>query len=200
MSELKAIKRELKLQATLLFGFVGLLWAVEIIDAVLFAGALDRFGVRPRSIGGLIGIALAPFLHMGFGHLIANTLPLITLGWLIMLRETRDLVAVSILAALTSGLGVWLIGASYSVHIGASGVIFGYFGYLLLRGYFERSLLSIGLAIVVAAVYGGMIWGVFPSGFRISWEGHLFGFLGGVLAARLMTRRAPVAKAPARRA
>lgn len=200
MSELKAIKRELKLQATLLFGFVGLLWAVEIIDAVLFAGALDRFGVRPRSIGGLIGIALAPFLHMGFGHLIANTLPLITLGWLIMLRETRDLIVVSILAALTSGLGVWLIGASYSVHIGASGVIFGYFGYLLLRGYFERSLLSIGLAIVVAAVYGGMIWGVFPSGFRISWEGHLFGFLGGVLAARLMTRRAPVAKAPARRA
>ncbi|MCK6590420.1 MAG: rhomboid family intramembrane serine protease [Polyangiaceae bacterium] len=200
MSELKAIKRELKLQATLLFGFVGLLWAVEIIDAVLFAGALDRFGVRPRSIGGLIGIALAPFLHMGFGHLIANTLPLITLGWLIMLRETRDLIVVSILAALTSGLGVWLIGASYSVHIGASGVIFGYFGYLLLRGYFERSLLSIGLALVVAAVYGGMIWGVFPSGFRISWEGHLFGFLGGVLAARLMTRRAPVAKAPARRA
>lgn len=196
MSELKAIKRELKLQATLLFGFVALLWAIEIVDAVLFAGSLDRFGVRPRSVGGLIGIAFAPLLHMGFGHLIANTLPLITLGWLIMLRETRDLIVVTVLSALASGLGVWLIGASYSVHIGASGVIFGYFGFLLLRGYFERSLLSIGLSLAVAAVYGGMLWGVFPSGFRISWEGHLFGFLGGVFAARLMSRPKP----PARRA
>jgi membrane associated rhomboid family serine protease len=198
MSELKSIKRELKLQATLLFGFVGLLWAIEIVDAVLFAGALDRFGVRPRSADGLVGIAFAPLLHMGFGHLIANTLPLITLGWLIMLRETRDLIAVTILSAIVSGVGVWLIGASYSVHIGASGVIFGYFGFLLLRGYFERSFVSILLSLVVVTVYGGMIWGVFPSGFRISWEGHLFGFLGGVLAARLMARR-PLAPA-ARRA
>lgn len=197
--ELTAIKRELKLQATLLFGFVGLLWAIEIVDAVLFQGSLDRFGVRPRSMEGLVGVAFAPLLHMGFGHLIANTLPLITLGWLIMLRETRDLVVVTVLAALVSGLGTWLIGASYSVHIGASGVIFGYFGFLLLRGYFERSVLSIGLSLAVAAVYGGMLWGVLPSGYRISWEGHLFGFLGGVLAARMMSRRAP-AKSPARRA
>jgi len=201
MSELKAIKRELKLQATLLFGFVGLLWAIEIVDSVIFAGALDSFGVRPRSAGGLVGIALAPLLHLGFGHLMANTLPLITLGWLIMLRETRDFIAVTLLSAIVSGLGVWLVGASYSVHIGASGVIFGYFGFLLLRGYFERSLLSIGLSLVVVAVYGGMIWGVFPSGFRISWEGHLFGFLGGVLAARLMSRRAQRERpVPARRA
>lgn len=200
MSELIAIKRELKLQSTLLFGFVALLWAIEIVDAVLFGGSLDRFGVRPRTLGGLMGIAFAPLLHMGFGHLIANTLPLITLGWLIMLRETRDLIVVTVLSALASGLGVWLIGASYSVHIGASGVIFGYFGFLLFRGYFERSLLSIGLSLAVAAVYGGMLWGVFPSGFRISWEGHLFGFLGGVLAARLMSRPKPSTVAPARRA
>jgi membrane associated rhomboid family serine protease len=197
--ELTAIKRELKLQATLLFGFVGLLWAIEIVDAVLFQGSLDGFGVRPRSMEGLVGVAFAPLLHMGFGHLIANTLPLITLGWLIMLRETRDLVVVTVLAALVSGLGTWLIGASHSVHIGASGVIFGYFGFLLLRGYFERSVLSIGLSLAVAAVYGGMLWGVLPSGYRISWEGHLFGFLGGVLAARMLSRRAP-AKSPARRA
>jgi membrane associated rhomboid family serine protease len=197
--ELTAIKRELKLQATLLFGFVGLLWAIEIVDAVLFQGSLDRFGVRPRSMEGLVGVAFAPLLHMGFGHLIANTLPLITLGWLIMLRQTRDLVVVTVLAALVSGLGTWLIGASHSVHIGASGVIFGYFGFLLLRGYFERSILSIGLSLAVAAVYGGMLWGVLPSGYRISWEGHLFGFLGGVLAARMLSRRAP-AKSPARRA
>jgi membrane associated rhomboid family serine protease len=150
-------------------------------------------------MGGLVGIALAPLLHGGFGHLIANTIPLITLGWLIMLRETRDLIAVTVLSALVSGLGVWLVGASYSVHIGASGVIFGYFGFLLLRGYFERSLIAVLLSIVVAVLYGGMLWGVFPSGRLISWEGHLFGFLGGVLAARFMARRPPAPR-PARRA
>ena len=87
--ELTAIKRELKLQATLLFGFVGLLWAIEIVDAVLFQGSLDGFGVRPRSMEGLVGVAFAPLLHMGFGHLIANTLPLITLGWLILVPPDR---------------------------------------------------------------------------------------------------------------
>lgn len=199
MSELKAIKRELKLHATLLFGFVALIWLLEVIDLTLFRGGLDQFGIRPRSLVGLVGIALAPVLHGGFGHLAANTLPFIILGWLILLRNTRDLFVVTAVTALASGLGVWIFGASYSVHIGASGVIFGYFGYLLLRGYFERSALSIALSLVVGLFYGGMIWGVFPTYFRVSWEGHLFGFLGGVIAARLMTRRSPPRVEGARR-
>ena len=199
MSELKAIKRELKLHATLLFGFVALIWILEVIDLAVFRGGLDQLGIRPRSLVGLIGIALAPVLHMGFGHLAANTLPFLVLGWLILLRNTRDLFLVTAVTALASGLGVWIFGASSSVHIGASGVIFGYFGYLLLRGYFERSALSIALSLVVGLFYGGMIWGVFPTYFRVSWEGHLFGFLGGVLAARLMTRRSPPRVEGARR-
>jgi membrane associated rhomboid family serine protease len=188
-NELKAISRELKTHATLLGSFVALIWAIEIVDFVIFRGALDSLGVRPRTLSGLVGIALAPFLHVGFAHLAANTVPLIVLGWLIMLRDTRDFFTVSAVTALVSGLGVWLVGATYSVHLGASGVIFGYFGFLLLRGYFERSILSIALSLLVGFLYGGMIWGVFPTQLRVSWEGHLFGFLGGVLAAWLMAGR-----------
>ncbi|WP_437337990.1 rhomboid family intramembrane serine protease [Sorangium sp. So ce296] len=188
-SETRAITRELKLHAALLGGVVALLWAIEILDMAVFHGSLDALGIRPRTIPGLVGIALAPWLHGGFAHLIANTVPFVALGWLILLRKKSDLALVTLLSALVGGLGVWLIGSSSSVHIGASGVIFGYFGFLLLRGWFERSLLSIALSLVVGFVYGGMIWGVLPTRVGISWEGHLFGFLGGVLAARLLGGR-----------
>ncbi|WP_437290560.1 rhomboid family intramembrane serine protease [Sorangium sp. So ce406] len=188
-TETRTITRELKLHATLLGGFVALLWAIEIIDFLVFRGSLDALGIRPRTVPGLVGIALAPLLHGSFAHLAANTLPFLGLGWLIMLRKTSDLVLVTLLSALVGGLGVWLIGSPSSVHIGASGVIFGYFGFLLLRGWFERSAVSIALSLGVGLFYGGMIWGVLPTRMGISWEGHLFGFLGGVLAARLLAGR-----------
>ncbi|WP_437784525.1 rhomboid family intramembrane serine protease [Sorangium sp. So ce1097] len=188
-TETRSITRELKLHAMLLGGFVALLWAIEILDFLIFRGSLDALGIRPRTASGLVGIALAPLLHGGFAHLAANTVPFLALGWLIMLRRTTDLVLVTLLSALVGGLGVWLIGAPSSVHVGASGVIFGYFGFLLLRGWFERSAVSIALSLVVGLVYGGMIWGVLPTRMGISWEGHLFGFLGGVLAARLLAGR-----------
>lgn len=188
-TETRTITRELKLHATLLGGFVALLWAIEILDFLIFRGSLDALGIRPRTVPGLAGIALAPLLHGGFAHLAANTLPFLGLGWLIMLRKTSDLVLVTLLSALVGGLGVWLIGSPSSVHVGASGVIFGYFGFLLLRGWFERSAVSIALSLGVGLFYGGMIWGVLPTRMGISWEGHLFGFLGGVLAARLLAGR-----------
>ncbi|WP_437514010.1 rhomboid family intramembrane serine protease [Sorangium sp. So ce1099] len=198
--ETRSITRELKLHAALLGGFVALLWGIEILDLVVFRGSLDALGIRPRTVPGLVGIALAPLLHGGFAHLAANTLPFVGLGWLIMLRKKRDLFLVTLVATLVGGLGVWLLGSPSSVHIGASGVIFGYFGFLLLRGWFERSALSIALSLVVGLVYGGMIWGVLPTRMGISWEGHLFGFLGGVLAARLLggRLRAQAARAAAR--
>ncbi|XYI01524.1 rhomboid family intramembrane serine protease [Sorangium sp. So ce1128] len=198
--ETRSITRELKLHAALLGGFVALLWSIEILDLVVFRGSLDALGIRPRTVPGLVGIALAPLLHGGFAHLAANTLPFLGLGWLIMLRKKSDLFLVTLVAALVGGLGVWLLGSPSSVHIGASGVIFGYFGFLLLRGWFERSALSIALSLVVGLVYGGMIWGVLPTRMGISWEGHLFGFLGGALAARLLggRLRAQAARAGAR--
>ena len=176
-------------QITTLLSLVSLLWVIEIVDWLLFRNQLPQFfGIQPLSARGLLGILTAPFLHGDFAHLLANTLPLVTLGWLVMLRGRGEWIAVSIITALCSGAGTWLFGGLYSTHIGASGVIFGYFGFLLLRGYFERSLTAIAFSLLVAFVYGGIIFGVLPTDSTISWQGHLFGFLGGILAARLLAK------------
>lgn len=187
-SETKAIAREFKAQVYILGGLVALMWALEFVDLFL-GGALNQFGIVPRNIVGLRGILFAPLLHGGFPHLISNMVPFVVLGWLVMLRRTSDFFVVTAIAMLIGGLGTWLIGSPYSVHIGASGVIFGYLGFLLLRGYFERSVTAILFSLVVGFLYGGILWGVLPGQYGISWEGHLFGFLGGVLAARLLSNR-----------
>mgnify|MGYP006421024147 CR=1 FL=1 len=183
-----SIKRELKSQISILGGFVLLMWIVEIVDTVIFNRYLDTYGIRPRDLIGLRGIVFAPFLHGNFPHLIANTIPFVSLGWFVMLREIRNFWAVTLVTMLVGGLGTWLIGAP-GLHIGASGLIFGYLGYLLSRGYFDRSFTAMFLSVVVAFLYGGMLWGVLPAQPGISWEGHLFGFLGGVLAARWLSKR-----------
>ena len=161
---------------------------IEILDFFVFKGSLDRYGIQPHTVIGLRGILFAPFLHGSFGHLIANTIPFIILGWLTMIQETKDFYIVSFLSALVGGMGVWVFGAPGSIHIGASILIYGYLGFLLLRGYFQRNFPSIALSIFVAVAYGGLIWGVFPSGMRISWQGHLFGFIGGAIAAKLIAQ------------
>ncbi|MEM9905237.1 MAG: rhomboid family intramembrane serine protease [Cyanobacteria bacterium P01_D01_bin.44] len=185
----RSILSELKAQIALLTGVVVLLWTVEIIDWIGFRGSLDNYGIMPRQLMGLRGIVFAPFLHGNFEHLIANTLPLVTLSWLVMVREISDWVWVTLLAALSAGVGTWLVGAGGSVHIGASGLIFGYVGFLLMRGYFERSVVAIAFSLLVILFYGGILWGVLPSQPGISWEGHLFGLVGGVIAARLLARK-----------
>ncbi|MEB3826307.1 rhomboid family intramembrane serine protease [Phormidium sp. CCY1219] len=184
----KGIAHELKSQVMILGGLVALMWILEFIDLFLFRGRLDAYGVLPRNIIGLRGILFMPFLHGGWPHLIANTVPFITLGWLVMLRETSDFFIVTAVTMLVSGMGVWLFG-SPGFHIGASGVIFGYLGYLLLRGFFERNLVSILLSVLVGFLYGGIIWGVLPLQQGVSWEGHLFGLIGGVFAARFLSRK-----------
>lgn len=185
----RSMAQELKAQVFVLGGLVALMWAVEILDLFLFRGRLDAYGIRPRNFVGLRGILFSPFLHGGLGHLIANTIPFLTLGWLIMLRETSDFFSVTVITMLVSGFGTWLTGSPYSIHIGASGLIFGYFGFLLLRGYFERSFAAILFSLFVGLLYGGMIWGVLPLQYGISWQGHLFGFIGGALAARLLAKQ-----------
>lgn len=189
-SEEKAIAQEFKTQMWILGGLVALMWSIEILDQFVFRvglrETLDVYGIIPRHVIGLRGILFAPFLHGSFAHLIGNTVPFLVLGWLIMLRETSDFLWVSLIAGLVSGLGTWIFG-SPGIHIGASGVIFGYLGYLLLRGYFERSMLAIAMSLFVGVLYGSLIWGVLPTRIGISWEGHLFGFIGGILAAKLLT-------------
>jgi membrane associated rhomboid family serine protease len=177
-------------QAILLLGaIVGVLWALEILDWLFFDQGLDRYGIVPRSVDGLWGIAASPFLHGGFGHLAANTPPLFVLGILVFLRGARDFALGTLSIAALGGLAVWTIAADHTVHIGASGVIFGYLGLLLGAGIFERSLRSILVAVVVGLAYGGVLLGVLPGQPGISWEGHLFGFLAGCLAARMLARR-----------
>ncbi len=173
----------ISIQAKVLALLLAIMWVEEAIDFVLH-GALNQYGIVPRNVTGLRGIVFAPFLHANFTHLIANTLPFASLAWFVMLRRMRDFVIVSLMVMLIGGLGTWLIGPSYSVHIGASGVIFGYLGFLLARGFFERSWLAILLSLAVAFVYGGALWGVLPGQAGVSWQGHLFGFIGGVLAAK----------------
>lgn len=179
-------RQEIKTQAIILATFVAIFWLLEILDQFVFRGSLDIFGIIPHQVVGLRGILFAPFLHGDFPHLIANTVPFLILGWLVMLQETSDFFIVTGLTMLVGGLGVWLFAAPGSIHIGASILIFGYLGFLLLRGYFQRNIPSILLSILVFLLYGGTIWGVLPSRPGISWQGHLFGFLGGVLAAKLI--------------
>ncbi len=182
------ITNEIGTQAKILGGFVSIFWVVEIIDRFVFRGALDRFGIQPHNFVGLRGILFAPFLHGNFAHLIGNTIPFIILGWLVMLQETSDFFIVTLITMFVGGMGVWTFGSPFSVHIGASILIFGFLGFLLLRGFFQRNLPSIAISIVVALLYGGLIWGVLPLDPRISWQGHLFGFIGGAIAAKLIAR------------
>jgi membrane associated rhomboid family serine protease len=185
------VTRELKQHATVLAGAMIVLWALEVVDAIFLGQQMNGLGIHPRSVEGLWGILLAPFLHGGFGHLIANSVPLAVLGWFVMLRRTRDFFYVWFVVTIVGGVGIWLIGHPQSVHIGASIVVFGFLGYLLLRGFFDKSLWSILGSIGVGVLYGGMVWGVLPGQVGISWEGHFFGFTGGILAAWMLRTRAP---------
>lgn len=181
----QSIAEEIQTQLSVLGGLVALAWLLELADLVIWRGSLNSYGIRPRTWVGLRGILFAPFLHGSLAHLLGNTIPFVILGWLVMLRETKDFFTVSILSGLASGLGTWLVGAPNTIHIGASGVVFGYLGYLLLRSYFERSAIAIAFSVFVAMLYGSLLFGLVPQ-YGISWEGHLFGFLGGVLSAWLL--------------
>lgn len=187
--EMKAFVAELKTQFKIIGLFLVIFWGIEIINQSLFANSLNLLGIIPRSFVGLRGIFLAPFLHVDFAHLLANTLPFAVLGWFVMLENTRHFYVVTAISALFSGVGVWLFAQPNSITMGASGVIFGYLGFLLARGYFQKNVPSIALALTVIFLYGGMIWGVFPSDPSVSWLGHLFGFLGGVYGAKLLTSK-----------
>ncbi len=173
----------LKAQALVLGGSLAVFWAVFLMNA-LPGGALLGLGIIPRTMVGLRGILFAPFLHASFSHLVANSIPFVALGWMVMLRDEGHFLPVTIAGLLGSGLMAWLLGAPGSVHIGASGVIFGYLGFLMLSGWYARSFGSILLSLIVTAVWGSLVLGVLPGAAGVSWQSHFGGFLGGVLAAR----------------
>jgi membrane associated rhomboid family serine protease len=188
-SSLQVYGSEAKRLLRPLLVFVAFLWFVEIVDWLLFQGSLDGLGIAPRQMSGLRGILFAPFLHGSFAHLLANTLPLLILGFLVMLRHSRYFLGVSALIILFSGLGTWLIGPAQTIHIGASGLIFGYFAFLLVSAWYERSFGAVFLALLVIALYGGLLGGILPQAGGISWQGHFFGLVGGGLAAYYVSPR-----------
>ena len=179
----RSVSRSLKAQTITLGASVSALWITFGVNALL-GGALLQFGIVPRTRDGLLGIVFAPFLHANLNHLISNTVPFLLFGWLVMLRDSRHFLPVALYSMLGAGLLAWGFGAPNSVHVGASGIVFGFLGFLLLSGWYARSFTSIALSVLVAAVWGGTVLGVLPGTPGVSWQGHLGGFLGGVLAAR----------------
>ena len=171
--------------------FVGamaaLMWVVEIIDA---AGAdLDANGIHPRDVDTLPDIAFAPFLHAGWDHLIGNTIPFLVLGGAIALSGLARTAAVTVIVAVVGGLGTWLIGPADTNHIGASGLVFGFAAYLIARGVFSRRLLHLVAGLAVIAVYGATLAFSLVPHPGVSWQGHLFGAIGGIVAARVLDRK-----------
>lgn len=177
----------------LVVGLVAVMWLVELID-LLPGTELDRAGIEPRTFDGLWGIVFAPFLHADLAHLLGNTVPFLVLGLIIAASGTQRLVQVVVITAVVAAIGTWLTGPTNTVHIGASGLVFGFLGYLVARGIFARRLGMLAVGALVMLFYGGLLWGLLPKP-GISWQGHLFGLLGGVLAAWVAHRPAPAGDA-----
>ncbi|GAA1531759.1 rhomboid family intramembrane serine protease [Streptomyces albidochromogenes] len=182
-----------KAAALLMLGWVALLWVLEALDTA--TGSLNTYGLSPREVGELRDVLPMSFLHHGFDHVASNTVPLLILGFLAALGGIRRFVAVVLTIMIMGGLGVWLTAPAYSNTAGASVVVFGLLGYLLVRGFVDRSARDIVIGLLVGAVYGSLLWGVLPTDTAVSWQGHLFGLVGGVLAAFLFRRR-PAALTP----
>lgn len=166
------------------------MWALEVVD-VLLRGRLDSLGIRSRTLEGLLGVPLSPFLHGGFSHLIANTVPFIALGLLVAWRSEGRIWPVTVTIGVVGGLGVWLLGPADTVTIGASGLVFGLLGYLLTAGVITRNLLDIVIAGVVLVVYGGLLGGLLPFTVPagVSWIAHLTGAVAGIGSAVIFAPR-----------
>ncbi|HEX7910504.1 MAG TPA: rhomboid family intramembrane serine protease [Paraburkholderia sp.] len=171
--------------------FVGSMWATFFLSVSMPFLHLNSHGIVPRTLDGLEGILFAPWLHAGVLHITANTGGLLVLGWLTMWPRIDNFWHATAGAILGAGLCAWLLGAPHSVHIGASGVVFGYAGYLVARGFYTRSILAILVALFVASSYGvSLLFGVLPLYPYVSWQSHLGGAIGGIIAAG-MSRQSP---------
>lgn len=163
-------------------GFVALLWVLELVDTAA-DHRLDELGVQPRDDDGLIGILFAPVLHYGWDHLGANTLPVLVLGFLVLASGIGRGLAATAIIWVVGGLGTWLVAPTYTIHLGASVLVFGWLVYLMLRGFFARRPGEIVIGVLLLVGYGSLLWGVLPGQPGISWQGHLFGAIGGGIAA-----------------
>lgn len=169
--------------------WVVLLWALELVDAAVPALRLDGWGVSPREVSELPQVFTAPFLHVGWQHLAANTVPFFVLGLVILLSGVRPFLVATLASVVVSGAFVWLFSAPGTVTLGASGIVFGWLAFVLVRGLFSGNLRHLLIGVIMFVVYGGVLWGVLPTAAGVSWQGHLGGAIGGVLAAWWLPRR-----------
>jgi membrane associated rhomboid family serine protease len=171
---------------------IPVLFLIEAIDKGIGSGQLDvAGGIIPHRLAGLDGILFSPFLHAGWDHLYGNAVPLILVGTFALAGGARRFIWSTLVIMLVSGLGVWFVGDPNSVVVGASGVIFGYLGLLLARGLVERSWWNLGVAAFIGLLYWYQLYNILPTDQPISWQGHLLGLLGGVIAAVLFRRKRP---------
>ncbi|GAA1256105.1 rhomboid family intramembrane serine protease [Sphaerisporangium rubeum] len=169
-------------------GFLAFIWVVQIFNALSGYLLSRAFGIVARDPGALAGVVTAPFLHWSWGHIEGNSGPLFVFGFLAAYRGVVRFLGVTALIAVTSGLGVWFVAGPGTVTAGASGVVFGYFGYILVRGVFDRHTIDIVVGLVMGLCFAYQFTGLLPSdGF--SWQGHLFGFAGGILGGWLFRER-----------
>lgn len=171
-------------------GFVIVIWVVFFLE-ILSGGELAQYGVHPRDVSSLWQIFTSPLLHANLSHITGNTVPGAIFAFLIGLSGKRVFVEVTLIATIVGGLGTWVFGGIGTNHIGASGVIYGWLGYLIIRGFFNRDGRQIALGAILAIAYSGLFWGMLPLQPGVSWQGHLFGALGGALAGAFITSDDP---------
>ena len=183
MIDTELVRELARRRGAALLATVGVVWAVSLYALFVDEGVQFALAVLPRQVDGLAGVLGMPFVHGSMTHLLANTLPLLIFGGILISRGVGYFFKVSLAITLFGGVALWLFGR-HSAHIGASGLVFGYFGFLVVRGLYERRLSSLAAALFVIVLYGGMIFGVLPRDDHISWEAHLVGLLAGGFLAR----------------
>jgi membrane associated rhomboid family serine protease len=190
--------RNLRNALIVMGAFLALIWVLQVANWADSYRLDQAYGILPRNVGRLGDIFTAPFLHANWEHIEGNSVPLLVLGVAAAYRGIVRFLAASVIIAIVSGLTVWLFQSGNSVTIGASGIIFGYFGYVLVRGLVDRNLLDLGIGIAAGALYYGILAVAIPGTPGISWLGHLGGLIGGVLAAWLLRAQRPAVAAGGR--
>ena len=181
--------------AQVLLAMVAVMWGLEIVDVAL-DHRLDDYGIEPRDVDALPGVVSSPFLHAGFGHLIGNTIPFVAMGLAIALAGPRRLIIVTVIVGSIAGLGTWLTAGANTETIGASGLVFGYATYLMTRFFFSRRVPDLLLGLGVLVLWGASLLSSLAPTPGVSWQAHLFGAVGGVVAARVVGSDSAAQRAP----
>jgi len=190
-SEAEALLAEARKALWVMVGFLAVIWVVQIINWLDHYQLSYDFGVRPREVGSLPEIFSSPFLHFSWSHIEGNSGPLFIFGFLAAYRGVKKFFAVTLLIIIASGLGAWFTAGAHTVGAGASGVLFGYFGYIIVRGLFDRRPIDIVIGLVMALCFAYSFSLLIPAGEGIGWQAHLFGFIAGVLGGWIFRDRRP---------